>query len=77
MEAKKFTVCNDGDTFRVGRGFVDAVSGPVRCSGTFEVANGKPLRFVSTLDGETSQRALSTAAIAEGKRITAFVWQNA
>jgi hypothetical protein len=69
-------IASDLDNLRVGRDFIDAVTGAKRSHGTATIA-GKVWPWESTLDQETTYKALRASAKREGARFGTFISQAA
>lgn len=71
------TITRSGDILKIGKDFVDAVSGTLQAQGKIIVGvGGKELTWVSTVNCALSEKVLRQAVEAEGKRITFFQSQG-
>jgi hypothetical protein len=70
------TITNDLEHgLSIGRDFVDAETGASQYTGTATLSDGSRYDWKSTLDAETTQRAIEQAA--KPRRVTCFTWQAA
>lgn len=71
------TITRSGDILKIGKNFVDAVSGKLQAQGRIRVGiNGKDLTWVSTINCIDSETLLRKSVKDEGKHITYFESQG-
>ena len=69
------TITKHDKMLKVGKDFVDAVSGKIACLGECEIDNAKRFSWCSTFPIAQTEHALREAAKSEGKRVTLFISQ--
>lgn len=71
------TITRSGDILKIGKNFVDAVSGKLQAQGRVRVGiSGKDLTWVSTMNCVDSETLLRKAVKDEGGRVTYFESQG-
>lgn len=71
------TIIRSGDILKIGKDFVDAVSGKLQAQGRIRVGvSGKDLTWVSTMNCIDSETLLRKSVKDEGGRVTYFESQG-